>query len=236
MVGGLHRAFAEHRELVAGRQGVDDLVIQIDGEARQPAALDGGGSSSIWTTPPGPISTRLSATSVPEASNSRVLVSVVSTRRRTIWRARSWDRSLLSSPLRVTAASPMAPAKMRASVWRASLALDQPVLIAAEIEQAADQDRQRQHVDRENAERQRREGAAVALRRRTPVRIASGRRFAVARLPPAGSVRAPLSASALSASGAFSALQRRQRPFKHRDSGNRRRTAFRSGRNRCLSP
>ena len=40
MIGDLHRAFAEHRELLAGRQGVDDLVIQIDGEARQPPALD----------------------------------------------------------------------------------------------------------------------------------------------------------------------------------------------------
>ena len=40
MIGDLYRAFAEHRELVARRQGVDDPVIQIDGEPRQPAALD----------------------------------------------------------------------------------------------------------------------------------------------------------------------------------------------------
>ena len=108
------------------------------------------------------------------------------------------------------------------------LAFDQAVLIAAEIEQAADQDRQRQHVDRENPERQRREGAAVAAGRRTRSVFRSGAAASARFARAAGAV--------LPFRRLFRPCRRRQRPFKHRDSGNRRRTAFRSGRNRCLSP
>ena len=159
MIGDLHRAFAEHRVLVAGRQGVDDPVVQIDGEARQPAALDRrrqfldlhrvagseqhaavGDQPAERVEQPGAGVGRLDQTAhhLARQIGEQVVALVAVTGDGALAERGGEDLALRPQGFK--------------------LAFDQAGLIAAEIEKAADQERQRQHVDREDAARQRREG------------------------------------------------------------------------------
>ena len=120
----------------------------------------GGGNSVTWIVPSGPRNTRLSAMISPLTSNSRARVLVGATSRRIICRARSGKRTSPSSAEFEYGPFPERGRKdLALGLQRLELLADQAGLVFAEVEKTAGQQRQRQHIDGEDAPSQRREQA-----------------------------------------------------------------------------